>query len=342
MLDEKSPLLPVSKKPSKKSQKYYRDQNELLRLYEEDKEHMKISRKLRNERELQTTKGDNILSKIVMAFNVFLLFAKMAATVMTEGSSLAVISTTVDSLVDITSGIAVWYATYAIMHTDTIKYPRGRPNLEAVSIIFVGVVMGMANTYIVSESIMAVFNDKPPPKITVSSLSIILATIIIKAILWAICVRKGTPSSKVLSIDQKNDVFTNIVAIIGAVLAKVWTKKADPITAALICGYIAVSWFILVIKQLPQLAGIKSSDTEYSRVAKILIEHSDKIRCIDTLLMYHTGPKVRVEAHVVLDPEMRSKEVHDDIVEPLKTKIERLPFIDRAFIHADYECDGYD
>lgn len=30
------------------------------------------------------------------------------------------------------------------------------------------------------------------------------------------------------------------------------------------------------------------------------------------------------------------------IEEPLKRKLEMLPFVDRAFVHPDYECDFYE
>ena len=49
-----------------------------------------------------------------------------------------------------------------------------------------------------------------------------------------------------------------------------------------------------------------------------------------------------MEAHVVLNPEMLSKDVHDKIVDPLQRKLRCLDFVDRAFVHPDYECDGYD
>ena len=48
------------------------------------------------------TYEDNLLSKIVLMVNVGLLFGKAAATYLTNGSSLSIISTLLDSVVDIT------------------------------------------------------------------------------------------------------------------------------------------------------------------------------------------------------------------------------------------------
>uniref|UniRef100_A0A914S5E5 Cation efflux protein cytoplasmic domain-containing protein n=1 Tax=Parascaris equorum TaxID=6256 RepID=A0A914S5E5_PAREQ len=41
----------------------------------------------------------------------------------------------------------------------------------------------------------------------------------------------------------------------------------------------------------------------------------------------------------VMDPEMKLRQTHD-ISETLQIKLERLPYVERAFVHCDYELDG--
>jgi divalent metal cation (Fe/Co/Zn/Cd) transporter len=41
----------------------------------------------------------------------------------------------------------------------------------------------------------------------------------------------------------------------------------------------------------------------------------------------------------VLDPNMTLQEAHD-ISEPLQIKLERLPYVERAFVHCDWKLDG--
>jgi divalent metal cation (Fe/Co/Zn/Cd) transporter len=55
--------------------------------------------------------------------------------------------------------------------------------------------------------------------------------------------------------------------------------------------------------------------------------------------VYHIGNEHLVELHVVLDEDLCLREVHD-IVQPLEHKLEALPFVEKAFIHCDYFCDG--
>lgn len=54
---------------------------------------------------------------------------------------------------------------------------------------------------------------------------------------------------------------------------------------------------------------------------------------------YHLGSNFLVEIHVLMDGSLSLFETHD-ISETLQTKIERLPYVERAFVHCDYKLDG--
>lgn len=83
---------------------------------------------------------------------------------------------------------------------------------------------------------------------------------------------------------------------------------------------------------------------EYSRIARILITHNERVQMVETLLVYHTGQKVfilshdqitkrpsqvRIEAHVVMDPETPSHIVHDEVSDDLLSLV--LNFIILSF-----------
>lgn len=40
-----------------------------------------------------------------------------------------------------------------------------------------------------------------------------------------------------------------------------------------------------------------------------------------------------------MDPEMKLRQTHDTS-ETLQIKLERLPYVERAFVHCDYQLDG--
>ena len=63
-----------------------------------------------------------------------------------------------------------------------------------------------------------------------------------------------------------------------------------------------------------------------------------RILGVDTVRAYTFGPAFFVEVDVVL-PEDMSVRVAHDIGEALQDRIEKLPEVERAFVHIDFETD---
>uniref|UniRef100_A0A914CB73 Cation efflux protein cytoplasmic domain-containing protein n=1 Tax=Acrobeloides nanus TaxID=290746 RepID=A0A914CB73_9BILA len=60
---------------------------------------------------------------------------------------------------------------------------------------------------------------------------------------------------------------------------------------------------------------------------------------LDTVYAYHFGSKYLVELHVLMNGDLSLHDSHD-ISESLQIKIERLPYVERCFVHCDYKLDG--
>lgn len=64
--------------------------------------------------------------------------------------------------------------------------------------------------------------------------------------------------------------------------------------------------------------------------------HSPLIERIDTVRAYYSGPRLVAEVDIVIDRNERLEVAHD-VAEELQVKLEKLPSIERAFVHIDYE-----
>jgi divalent metal cation (Fe/Co/Zn/Cd) transporter len=64
--------------------------------------------------------------------------------------------------------------------------------------------------------------------------------------------------------------------------------------------------------------------------------HSPLIQQVDTVRAYYSGPRLLAEVDIVIDRNERVEVAHD-IAEDLQIKLEKLPVIERAFVHIDYE-----
>jgi len=141
-----------------------------------------------------------------------------------------------------------------------------------------------------------------------------------------------------LGADHRNDVITNIVALAAAFIASRFRVVGflDPVGAILLSIYIVVNWYHNGKEQLQFIIG-KTAPPEFVSQVVYLAAHADKnIETVDTVLAYHYGVKFLVECHIGLKKDMELKEAHD-IGEKLELEIEKLDFVEKCFVHLDYE-----
>ncbi|VDK49976.1 unnamed protein product [Anisakis simplex] len=256
-----------------------------------------------------------MLSWTSLVVNVLMLLGKSIASYLS--GSLSIISTLIDSVMDITSGTVV---------------------LEPLTILIVSVIMVMANLFMIGESMISIIDNTVGVMMNIETISIIAFGTLLKLILYVACRRHPSPNTRILAFDQCSDIITNAVAIVAAYVSSKYWLYADPLGAFVICSLIAFGWVKNARQQIPLLIG-KTAKPEYmNRITKIAIEHDERIKFIDTLYVYHLGSKFLVELHVVMDRDLSLQQAHD-ISEPLQLKLERLPYVERAFVHCDYNFD---
>ncbi|KAK6110753.1 Cation efflux family protein [Brugia pahangi] len=290
-----------------------------------------------NNEEQRKRNINSLLAGITFATNVILLFANGIASVLS--GSLSIISTFLDSAVDCISGVLIYISTWAINNTDTFNYPRGRARLELIIVLICSVIMGVANIMMIIQSVESIVNKSIYPNASVPTICILVIACAIKVLLMIFCYRHGTPGSRTLAMDQRNDIITSAVALISAFIGDKYWLYADPIGAICVCTFVACSWFFNAADNIPMLVGKRGDQENLSRIIRICVEHDEHIKCLDHVMVYHTGSLATVEVHIVLDDDLPLKITHD-IIESLTKKISVLPFVERAFVHGDYRCDG--
>nr|KAG5711900.1 hypothetical protein BaRGS_026341 [Batillaria attramentaria] len=175
---------------------YYRAQDELIAAYEG----------ISNDDNCDESKDDAMkkrqrlvvrLSQITFFVNLVLLGGKLAASVLS--GSLAIISSLVDSVVDLVSGLLLWWTNRAIRKSDPYVYPQGRSKLEPVSIIVLSVVMGVASLQLIREAIEMLVDlagdSSSLPSMGIPTFVIAGCTIVAKLVLWLVCRRVDSPTS---------------------------------------------------------------------------------------------------------------------------------------------------
>lgn len=131
----------------------------------------------------------NHLALATLAVNFSLTIAKAVASYLS--GSLAIISSLVDSLVDITSGLVIWLTSRAISHPDPYRYPVGRTRLEPAALMIVSVIMAVASAQVVAKSAESMLTGRMNPRVDVPTLIIMIATVAVKFGLFVLCKRQA-------------------------------------------------------------------------------------------------------------------------------------------------------
>lgn len=100
--------------------------------------------------------------------------------------------------------------------------------------------------------------------------------------------------------------------------------------------YTIVTWSKVVMQNVHSLIG-KSAPPDYlAKLTYLIWNHHEEIKHIDTVRAYTFGSFYFVEVDIVLPGNMHLSHAHD-IGETLQEKLEKLPEVERAFVHVDFE-----
>lgn len=126
-----------------------------------------------------------------------------------SSGSLAVLSSFVDSILDLATQGLFWYSDQR-MHTPSEEYPAGRRRLEPVAVIISATLMGMAALEVIKKSMETIFGGAkgrlPDLNMSDITITILLGAIVIKVILWYMCRAVGILSPSANALAQVNCV----------------------------------------------------------------------------------------------------------------------------------------
>ncbi|CAF4657823.1 unnamed protein product, partial [Rotaria socialis] len=299
-----------------------------------------------------------ILTTASLIINIILVIIKAVGAVISN--SLSIISSVVDSVVDLLSSIILMWAARQIKKKNIYKYPTGRARLEPAAIIILSVIMCAASVQVIFESVQTFADDieyftkpynqtscKKLPDLDMSIVPIVVMvlTIVSKAVLFLLSYRIDNPTMSALAEDNRNDVASNIVALVCGLIGSYALKKkirqeaivVDPIGALLISVYVITAWIRQACRQVRHLTGVTAEPSFLQLITHLAYNfRPDAVTKIDTVRAFHSGTKFLVEVDIGLPSSMPLAIAHD-IGEQLQKEIEKLDNVERAFVHLDFE-----
>ncbi|KAL3369507.1 hypothetical protein AABB24_010048, partial [Solanum stoloniferum] len=270
--------------------------------------------------------------------NMVLFAAKVYASV--KSGSLAIIASTLDSLLDLLSGFILWFTAFSMQTPNPYQYPIGKKRMQPLGILVFASVMATLGLQIILESMRTLISDESDFSLTKEQeiwvIGIMVFVTLVKLVLVLYCRSFTNEIVKAYAQDHFFDVVTNIIGLVAALLANYFSGWIDPVGAMILALYTIRTWSMTVLENVNSLIGKAAAPEYLQKLTYLCWNHHKAIKHIDTVRAYTFGSHYFVEVDIVLPADMPLQEAHD-IGESLQEKLELLPEIERAFVHLDYE-----
>ncbi|KAI8526331.1 hypothetical protein RHMOL_Rhmol13G0299600 [Rhododendron molle] len=331
-------LVDFSKTPALTSgeKEYYEKQIATLKSFEE------VDSVLQSdeiEEDLEEQAQQERAMKISNYANVVLLAFKIYATI--KSGSIAIAASTLDSLLDLMAGGILWFTHLSMKNINIYKYPIGKLRVQPVGIIIFAAIMATLGFQILVQAVEELIQDEGSENLTTDQLiwlcTIMLTATVVKLALWLYCRSSGSDIVRAYAKDHYFDVITNVVGLAAAILGDMVYWWIDPAGAIVLAFYTIANWSGTVFENAVSLVG-QSAPPEVLQKLTYLVTRHPQVKRIDTVRAYTFGVLYFVEVDIELPEELPLKEAHT-IGETLQIKLEKLPEVERAFVHLDYECE---
>ncbi|EFJ22209.1 hypothetical protein SELMODRAFT_173239 [Selaginella moellendorffii] len=290
------------------------------------------------EKKDETARRETMAIRISNLANMVLFAAKVYASI--RSRSLAIIASTLDSLLDLLSGFILWFTAFSMQRPNPYLYPIGKKRMQPLGILVFASVMATLGLQILLESGRKLINNDHDLALDGSRrdwvIGIMVSVTIVKLLLMIYCQSFKNEIVRAYAQDHFFDVITNAIGLVAAVLAARYFWWIDPTGAIVLALYTIRTWSVTVLDNVNSLVGRTASPDYLQKITYLCWNHHEEILQIDTVRAYTFGSHYFAEVDIVLPRHMPLQQAHD-IGESLQNKLESLPDIERAFVHLDYE-----
>lgn len=317
-------------------QGFYSRQNETIeRLLKSVEEHVADAK--------QEEGDDHLKFKIAVwgSFLANILLCGLQLFGAITSGSLSLFTTMADAIFDPMSNVTLIVSNRAVKRVDPSRFPSGKARLETIGNIVFCFLMTAVSMILIAFSARELATrggEAGTNKFHLPSVIAVCVAFSTKFVLflytWAL--KDKYSQIDILWQDHRNDLLINGFGILTSVGGAKLAWWIDPMGSILISVIVSTNWLRTAFAEFLLLVGVVASVEIQQLITYVCCTHSPAIKQIDTVRVYHSGPRLIAEIDVVMDAEETLQETHD-VAEDLQIKLESLPDIERAYVHVDYE-----
>lgn len=296
----------------------------------------------------QTTKSPKLAAARLSVFTALGLAIIKLLTGLFTGS-LAVLTSAIDSLLDILmSGINLMAIHHAEQPADE-QHPYGHGKFETLATIFQSLVIATSGGWIIYEAIQRMIEATPIKQtgigIAVMSISTV-ASIMISRHLRRVAKETDSSALEADSLHFSMDVYTNLALLIGLVLISRFDLPwLDPVMSLLVAVYILVESIRLLRQAMRDVLDEQLPDTIRLEIEDLINDHKHELFGYHNLRTRRAGSQKLIDFHLTVCKHLSVEEAHD-ITDYIEKKIgEEITDTD-VTIHVEpcrrHDCPGRD
>lgn len=276
---------------------------------------------------------------ISISFAALLALSKLIVAL--YSGSLAVLSSALDSLLDILSSMVNYFALKTAETPPDENHPFGHGKFEALAAFVQSIIIFLTGLYLLWRSFQNFVNKTEISDVNSSIFVMIFSVIMTMILSFILRYYAKKFKSKVILTDSMHyeiDLITNSGVLFSLLVAKyVGFHSIDYIVSSIISIYIMISSSRLAFSVSKELLDAEISNEELDRIKDILKNYGEILVDYHKIRTRKAGKTIFIDMHITICREMNLADAHkiaDSIENELVSKLENIDVI----IHID-PCD---
>jgi cation diffusion facilitator family transporter len=265
-----------------------------------------------------------------------LLFAVKAAVGVLSGS-IALLSDASNSLVDVVASVAIWYSVRVAGREPDADHPFGHRRAETIAALGVAIFTAILGFEIARAAVERLIEGVRPIAFAGWALAALVFSMAGNLALARYLRRRGeeleSPAILANAVECENDIWTSLAALAGVSAAAIGYPVVDPLAGIVVGIWIVWGGYRFGRQNIDYLMGKSPGQELVDRIRATALEVSG-VRGVHDIRAHYVGHRIHVEVHIEVDQELSTRQSHD-VGGNVRAWIERLPHIERAFIHVD-------
>ena len=244
--------------------------------------------------------------------------------------SVAIIMDAINNLSDALSSVITIVGTKLAQKKPDEKHPYGHGRVEYLTSLIISVIIIIAGSAAIVESIIAIIENKLPQFEIWSVILIAIAVLVKIAISFFFRYRGKKLNSDALKgsgIDALFDAFLSLGTLIAILVALIWQVNIEGYIGVIIGLFMIKSGIDVLRGSLSSIIGERTSK-ETSEAIKKLVCSNPEVKCAYDLIVHNYGPDRGIGSiHIEVDDNLTAKEIH-----PLTRKIATQVYMEFGII----------